>query len=246
MSVLAPFALAFVAGLISFTSPCCLPLMPGYVSYVSGVASGTPSEHEGTVAVRSRTMLAAGLFVVGFATTFTLMGAAASELGTLILRNRLVLGRVAGLFVIVMGLTTTGLLRVPFLYRERRFDLRRIRPGPAGAVPLGMAFAIGWTPCIGPVLAGILTAAATVEGAWRGAALLFVYSLGLGVPFLLLALGVARTGRLFRWLRRHGRAIEVVGGSVLILMGVLMITGRWIQLFAPLLRVFSRSGWPPL
>jgi cytochrome c-type biogenesis protein len=246
VSVLAPFALAFVAGLISFTSPCCLPLMPGYVSYVSGVASGTPSEHEGTVAVRSRTMLAAGLFVVGFATTFTLMGAAASELGTLILRNRLVLGRVAGLFVIVMGLTTTGLLRVPFLYRERRFDLRRIRPGPAGAVPFGMAFAIGWTPCIGPVLAGILTAAATVEGAWRGAALLFVYSLGLGVPFLLLALGVARTGRLFRWLRRHGRAIEVVGGSVLILMGVLMITGRWIQLFAPLLRVFSRSGWPPL
>lgn len=246
MSVLAPFALAFVAGLISFTSPCCLPLMPGYVSYVSGVASGTPSEHEGSVAVRSRTMLAAGLFVMGFATTFTLMGAAASELGTLILRNRLVLGRVAGLFVIVMGLATTGLLRVPFLYRERRFDLGRIRPGPAGAVPLGMAFAIGWTPCIGPVLAGILTAAATVGGAWRGAALLFVYSLGLGVPFLLLALGVARTGRLFRWLRRHGRAIEVAGGSILVLMGVLMITGRWIQLFAPLLRLFSRSGWPPL
>ena len=246
MSVLAPLALAFVAGLISFTSPCCLPLMPGYVSYVSGVASGTPSEHEGTVAVRSRTMLAAGLFVMGFATTFTLMGAAASELGTLILRNRLVLERVAGLFVIVMGLATTGLLRVPFLYRERRFDLGRIRPGPAGAVPLGMAFAIGWTPCIGPVLAGILTAAATVEGAWRGAALLFVYSLGLGIPFLLLALGVSRTGRLFRWLRRHGRAIEVAGGSILVLMGVLMITGRWIQLFAPLLRLFSRSGWPPL
>jgi len=246
VSVLAPFALAFVAGLISFTSPCCLPLMPGYVSYVSGVASGTPSEHEGSVAVRSRTMLAAGLFVMGFATTFTLMGAAASELGTLILRTRLVLERVAGLFVIVMGLATTGLLRVPFLYRERRFDLGRIRPGPAGAVPLGMAFAIGWTPCIGPVLAGILTAAATVGGAWRGAALLFMYSLGLGVPFLLLALGVARTGRLFRWLRRHGRAIEVAGGSILVLMGVLMITGRWIQLFAPLLRLFSRSGWPPL
>jgi cytochrome c-type biogenesis protein len=242
VSVLAPFALAFVAGLISFTSPCCLPLMPGYVSYVSGVASGTPSEHEGSVAVRSRTMLAAGLFVMGFATTFTLMGAAASELGTLILRTRLVLERVAGLFVIVMGLATTGLLRVPFLYRERRFDLGRIRPGPAGAVPLGMAFAIGWTPCIGPVLAGILTAAATVGGAWRGAALLFVYSLGLGVPFLLLALGVARTGRLFRWLRRHGRAIEVAGGSILVLMGVLMITGRW----TPLLRLFSRSGWPPL
>ena len=246
MSLLAPFAFAFVAGVISFTSPCCLPLMPGYVSYVSGVASGASVGDAATVAIRTRTMLAAALFVTGFATAFTLMGAAASELGTLILRNRIVLGRVAGLFVIVMGLATTGLLRVPILYRERRFDLTRIRPGPAGAIPLGMAFAIGWTPCIGPVLAGILTAAATVEGAWRGATLLFVYSLGLGAPFLLLALGVARTGRLFRWLRRHGRAIEVVGGSVLVLMGVLMITGRWVQLFAPLLRLFSRGGWPPL
>jgi len=246
VSVLGPFALAFVAGLISFTSPCCLPLMPGYVSYVSGVASTAPAGGGGTVALRSRTMLAAGLFVTGFALTFTLMGAAASELGALILRNRLVLGRVAGVFVIAMGVATIDLLRVPFLYRERRFDLARIRPGPAGALPLGMAFAIGWTPCIGPVLAGILTAAATAGGAGRGAALLLVYSLGLGVPFLLLAFGIARTGRLFGWLRRHGRAIEVLGGSVLVLMGVLMITGRWVQLFAPLLRIFSRSGWPPV
>ncbi len=246
MRVLAPFALAFVAGLISFTSPCCLPLMPGYVSYVSGVASDASTSEQGSVALRSRTMLAAVLFVQGFALTFTLMGAAASELGGLILQHRLVLGRVAGVFVIVMGLATIGLLRVPFLYRERRFDLSRIRPGPAGALPLGVAFAVGWTPCIGPVLASILTAAATVEGAWRGAALLFVYSLGLGVPFLLLAFSVAKAGRLFRWLRRHGRAIEFLGGSVLVLMGVLMITGAWIRLFAPLLRIFSRSGWPPV
>lgn len=242
MSALAPFALAFVAGIVSFTSPCCLPLMPGYVSYVSGVAG------DGSTAmlVRSRTMLSATLFVSGFAATFTLMGAAASGLGSLILYHRLVLGRVAGSFVIAMGLATMGLLRVPFLYKERRFDLARIRPGPVGAVPLGMAFAIGWTPCIGPVLAAILTAAATVQDAWRGAALLFVYSLGLGVPFLLLAFAVARTGRLFAWLRQHGRAIEVVGGGILVLMGVLMITGQWVQLFAPLLRLFSRTGWPPV
>lgn len=191
-------------------------------------------------------MLAALLFVQGFALTFTLMGAAASELGGLILQHRLVLGRVAGVFVIVMGLATIGFLRLPFLHRERRFDLARIRPGPAGALPLGVAFAVGWTPCIGPVLASILTAAATVEGAWRGAALLFVYSLGLGVPFLMLALGVAKAGRLFGWLRRHGRVIEFVGGSVLVLMGMLMITGAWIRLFAPLLRLFSRAGWPPV
>jgi len=174
------------------------------------------------------------------------MGAAASGLGSLILYHRLVLGTVAGVFVILMGLATVGLLRVPFLYRERRFDLARISPGPAGAVPLGMAFAIGWTPCIGPVLAAILTAAATVQDAWRGAALLFIYSLGLGVPFLLLAFAVARTGRLFAWLRRHGQEIEIAGGGILILMGALMITGTWVQLFAPLLRLFSRTGWPPV
>lgn len=242
MSVLGPFALAFVAGIVSFTSPCCLPLMPGYVSYVSGVAGGGST----ATLVRSRTMLAASLFVAGFAITFTLMGAAASGLGSLILYHRLVFGRIAGVFVILMGLATVGLLRLPFLYRERRFDLSKIKPGPGGALPLGMAFAIGWTPCIGPVLAAILTAAATVEGAWHGAALLLVYFLGLGVPFLLLAFAVARTGRLFGWLRRNGRAIELVGGGVLIVMGVLMITGAWIRLFTPLLRLFSRSGWPPV
>jgi cytochrome c-type biogenesis protein len=243
VSVLGAFALAFVAGVVSFTSPCCLPLMPGYVSYVSGVASGIGST---ATAVRTRTMGAAALFVGGFALTFTMMGAAASRLGTVILQHRLALGRIAGVFVILAGLATIGLLRVPFLYAERRFDLAKIRPGPAGAFPLGVAFAIGWTPCIGPILGAILTAAATVEGVWRGAALLLVYSLGLGIPFLLLALGVAGSGGLFRWLRRHGRAIEFVGGGVLIAMGILMITGRWVQLFTPLLRLFSKSGWPPV
>ena len=238
MSVLGPFALAFVAGLISFSSPCCLPLMPGYVSYVSGVATTGPT----AILVRSRT----SLFVAGFVVTFMLMGAAASGLGSLILFHRLIFMRIAGVFVIVMGLATMRILRVPILYRERRLDLSRVQSGPAGAMPLGMAFAIGWTPCIGPVLAAILAAAATVDGAWRGAALLFVYSLGLGVPFLLLAFAVARTGKLFVWLRRHGRAIGLVGGGVLILMGVLMITGQWVRLFTPLLRVFARRGWPPV
>jgi cytochrome c-type biogenesis protein len=146
----------------------------------------------------------------------------------------------------VMGLATIGALRVPLLMREARPGLARVRPGLAGAFPLGIAFAVGWTPCIGPVLAAILTAAATSGGVMRGAGLLLVYSLGLGVPFLLLAWGYARGGRLFGWLRRHGRPIELVGGGVLLLMGVLMITGRWLQLFAPMLRFFSRTGWPPV
>ncbi|MDP9302489.1 MAG: cytochrome c biogenesis protein CcdA [Actinomycetota bacterium] len=237
-----PYALAFLAGVISFTSPCCLPLMPGYVSYVTGVASETIK----VATLRSRVVGAGVLFVVGFSIVFTALGAAASSLGGVLLQNRESLIRIGGVLVIVMGFATMGVLRIPLLYREARFDLHAVRPGPAGALPLGMAFAIGWTPCIGPVLAGILTAAASVTDAGRGAALLFAYSLGLGLPFLLLAMGLGRGGRLTAWLRRHGRSIEVAGGSLLVVMGILMITGAWLRLFTPILRIFSRSGWPPV
>ncbi|MBI2238460.1 MAG: cytochrome C biogenesis protein [Actinobacteria bacterium] len=242
MSVLGPLSLALLAGVLSFSSPCCLPLMPGYLSYVSGVAG----EHAGAVAVRRRVVGAAALFVAGFAAVFTLLGATASLGGSFLLRNRDVLTRGAGAFVIAMGLAALGLFKVAFLYRERRPALHRIRSGPVGALPLGMAFAVGWTPCIGPVLAGILTAAATTQAAAWGALLLFVYSLGLGIPFLLLAVGYARAGTAFAWLRRHGRAIERLGGVVLVTMGILMITGQWVRLFAPLLRWFARSQWPPI
>lgn len=235
-------SLAFVAGIVSFTSPCCLPLMPGYVAYVSGTAAGP----EGGVAVRSRVLGSALLFIVGFAAIFTAMGAGASAIGPLIVRNRIVLERVAGLLVVFMGLLTIGIVRVPILMRETGIDLRRVRPGPLGAVPLGMAFAVGWTPCVGPVLASILAAAATTRTAWAGAGLLFVYALGLGIPFLLLAWGHARASTAFSWLRRHGRTIEVFGGTVLIAMGVLMLTGQWTRLFTPLIRWFVQNDWPPI
>ncbi len=241
MSLLGPFALAFIAGLVSFTSPCCLPLMPGYVSFVAGASAG-----DGGVVTRTRAVAAAGLFVIGFTMVFTLFGVGASVFGGWLLANRGVLTRLAGGFVILMGLVTLGVVHIPLLYREARLDLSRLRPGPAGAIPLGAAFAIGWAPCIGPVLAGILVAAASTQGALRGGALLLVYSLGLGLPFVLLAYGYAGSGRVFAWLRRHGRGIEVAGGSILIVTGVLMITGRWQQLFAPLLRWFAQTGWPPV
>lgn len=228
--------------MLAFTSPCCLPLMPGYVSYVSGVAG----EAGGAVAVRSRVVGSALLFVSGFASVFTLLGVGASFAGEFLLRNRIFLTRLAGVFVIAMGLAAMGLLRLPFLYRERRLDLRRIRSGPGGAIPLGMAFAIGWSPCIGPVLAGILTAAASAQSAMRGALLLFTFSLGLGIPFVLLALGYARSLRAFDWLRRHGRAVERAGGIVLVGIGVLMLTGNWIRMFTPLVRLFAKLGWPPI
>jgi cytochrome c-type biogenesis protein len=241
--VFGPLALALVAGAISFTSPCCLPLMPGYISYVGGVdAAGTT----GVVTTRTRTLAAAALFVVGFSATFTLMGFAASSLSAAILHHRLGLERLAGVIVIAMGIATIGVLRVPLLAREARIDLKRIRPGLGGAAPLGAAFAIGWTPCIGPVLTAILAAAASTESGPWGAMLLLAYSLGLGIPFLLLAWGYSRSGRLLGWFRRHARAVEITGGAVLIAMGILMITGAWLRLFAPLLRLYASNGWPPI
>jgi len=235
------YALAFVAGVISFSSPCCLPLMPGYVSYVSTVAG-----NEEAPVSRRRVMGAAALFVLGFAVIFTTLGASASGIGAALLRNRDWLIRAAGVLVVVLGLATLGILRIPILYREARLDMRRIRPGAVWAAPLGMAFAIGWTPCIGPVLAAILTAAASTADPWRGAALLFTYSLGLGIPFLLLALGLSRGGGITAWLSRHGRGVEMAGGVLLVAMGVLMISGAWLILFTPILRLFSRLGWPPV
>lgn len=162
------------------------------------------------------------------------------------MRHRAGLTQAAGVLVILFGLVNLGLLRIPFLYRERRFDMRRISPGPAGALPLGMVFALGWTPCIGPVLGGILAIAASSTSPLYGASLIHTSAIGLGLPFFLLAAGLAGKGKVMSWLGRHGRVIEAVGGGVLVLMGVLMITGTWLRLFAPILRFFSRSGWPPL
>jgi cytochrome c-type biogenesis protein len=234
---LAPLAL--VAGIISISSPCCLPLIPGYLSYVSGVSSGS----EGN---RWRVLGASLLFVLGFASIFTTLGVSASVAGALLLGALPVLVKVAGVFVIVMGLAMLGMLRIPFLYREKRFNLSRIRSGPAGAFPLGMAFAFGWTPCIGPILAAILGAAAVTQTAAQGAALLAIYSLGMGIPFMLIALGYSRAGRTIGFLKRHAMKIEKAGGALLVLMGTLLITGYWTTLFVPLLRLFSRSGWPPI
>jgi cytochrome c-type biogenesis protein len=174
------------------------------------------------------------------------MGASATLVGSSLVKHRAGLMQAAGVVVIVLGLVSMGLLRIPFLLREVRPGMRMVRSGPAGAFPLGMAFAIGWTPCIGPVLGGILTAAAATAAPVQGAALLFTYSLGLGIPFLLLAVGVGRSARLLEWLRRRGREIEMVGGMLLIAIGILMITGLWLRLFIPALRLFSRTGWPPI
>ena len=242
MEVLALPVLALVAGFVSFSSPCCLPLVPGYLSYVSAL----PVSELGDREARSVTVRASLMFVAGFTVVFTVLGIGATLVGSLFLRNQDTLVRVFGVVIIVMGLVTMGALRVPSLMREKRMDLSRVPRGPAFAFPMGMAFAAGWAPCIGPVLATILaTAAATGTVAW-GAVLLALYSIGLGVPFVLLALGFTRAQRSLSWLRRNGRRIGVAGGLLLVAVGVLFVSGRWGPMFRPLQRWFADLGWPPI
>jgi cytochrome c-type biogenesis protein len=227
---------AVVAGAISFASPCCLPLVPGYLSYVAAL----PVSELGDRQARSVTLRAALLFVAGFTTVFTVLGFSAAALGSVFV-DKVAMARVLGLVVIAFGLLTVGLIRIPALQRERRIDLARIPRGPAWAFPMGMAFGAGWVPCIGPVL-GTNFSIASVSGtaAW-GAVLLVLYSLGLGVPFVLLGLGFNRAQRSLAWLRRYTRRIEIAGGVLLVVVGVLLFSGAWQSLFRPLQRRFG--GW---
>lgn len=234
--------LAVVAGAVSFSSPCCLPLIPGYLSYISGL----PLAGLGRREARWVALQASLLFVAGFTAVFTALGISFAFVGSALLRNLPVIVRVAGVVIILMGLSTMGLLRLPFLSRERRFDMARIPSGPGGAFALGMAFAFGWAPCIGPVLATILTAAAASQTALWGGLLLALYSLGLGIPFVALALGFSRARGSLEWLRRNGRRIEILGGALMVGVGVLFVSGAWRSFFIPLQRTFARLGWPPI
>lgn len=234
-------AVAVAAGVISFSSPCCLPLMPGYLSFVSGL----PVTDLGKREARMVTLRGALHFVAGFTLVFTVLGAGMGLVGTLLFRNLALFEKVAGAVIIVMGLATMGLLRIPVLYREARLDLARVSGGPWTGFPLGMAFAFGWAPCIGPVLATILTTAAATQTVWWGAILLVLYSLGLGIPFVLIALGFQRARGALEWLRRNGRRVEITGGALLVAVGVMFVSGSWRALFIPLQRQLSRLGWPP-
>jgi cytochrome c-type biogenesis protein len=233
---------AFAAGLISFSSPCCLPLIPGYLSYISAL----PVSELGRAQARTVALRAALAFSVGFTLVFSTLGVASALLGGRLLRHLPAIVRFSGFGIIVLGLVTMGVVRIPVLSRERRIDLAKVPRGPAWALPLGMAFAAGWTPCIGPILATILATAAATRTAWWGGVLLVAYSAGLAVPFVGLALGFTHATRSLAFLRRHGRGIELLGGALLIVVGVAFVTGAWTHLFQPLQRRFARLGWPPV
>ncbi|CCG02785.1 cytochrome c biogenesis CcdA family protein [Blastococcus saxobsidens] len=255
-SLLLAIAVAALVGLISFASPCCLPLIPGYVSYVAGLAGSqatagqprvpqpaggspagtapadrspetgsTSSSQAGPAAAgRSRVLAGSLLFIAGFSAVFVSFGALFGGLGRLLLEWAPLLTRVAGVVVIAMGLSFLG--AIPWLMRERRIH-HRPPAGLAGAPVLGVVFGLGWTPCLGPTLAAVNTLAYTQASAGRGAVLALAYCLGLGIPFVLVALGARRALTFSAFARRHAPTVMRIGGGLMILLGILLLTGWW-------------------
>lgn len=218
-------AAAFAAGVISFLSPCVLPLVPGYISYIAGQSINGPIRTGARIAGAHAVALSL-CFVLGFSTIFVLLGASATALGQLLLSNRQELNLVGGIVVIGFGLLTLGLVRPGWLQRDFRFNASFPGGRPVAAYALGMAFAFGWTPCIGPILGAILTVSAASATITTGVALLGVYSLGLGVPFLLAAAFTDGLLAKIKSIGRLGRALQLVAGGVMVVMGIAMITGQ--------------------
>jgi cytochrome c-type biogenesis protein len=216
------FFAALTAGVVSFLSPCVLPLVPGYVSFLAG----TSVQSKRGAGHGTSTVLAAALFVLGFTAVFVALGSTASLAGSLLSPYRGLLGRLSGVLIVVFGVIMLGVVRLPWLYGEARMDPARARSLGGWAAPtMGAAFAFGWTPCVGPVLGSILVLAGSSAGVGRGAALLLVYSLGLGVPFLLVAALLDRLGGTLHWLERHALVVQRVAGALLIAFGVVMALG---------------------
>jgi cytochrome c-type biogenesis protein len=235
MSVGVSAGAAFLGGLASFLSPCVLPLVPGYLSFISGLSLEELSEDSGSEPSRRKTVLGSVFFVLGFSVVFTALGASASALGRLLAVSLPILSRIAGALIVLFGLHTMGLLPIRWLYYEKRVPLRGITPGHLGAFLMGLAFACGWTPCIGPILASILALAATQETVTHGVFLLGIYSLGLGLPFVLTALGVNAFLRLFARYKPYLRWGEILCGIMLVLVGLLVATNRlaWLITLIP-------------
>jgi cytochrome c-type biogenesis protein len=235
---------AFGAGILSFISPCVLPLIPGYLSYISGLSldemRGTPAATTSGGAVggaalavaapaviRRQVVLASLAFILGFTIVFVALGASASAIGQYVMARLGILGKIAGAVVILFGLHTMGVLRIEWLYQEKRVQSKQRPEGFLGAALVGMAFAFGWTPCLGPILAGILAVAATQDTVGQGVQLLSAYSIGLGVPFFAAALAINRFFAAFARIRRHYHKIEIVSGALLVVIGVLIFTDRF-------------------
>ncbi|HEU5422920.1 MAG TPA: cytochrome c biogenesis protein CcdA [Nitrolancea sp.] len=238
MTDLSLFA-AFVAGLASFLSPCVCPLVPGYLSLISGNSLSAEGERRAGWRVAGSSLV----FVAGFSLVFVTLGVTASSLGTAITAHRDTLNRLAGVFMIVMGLFIVGALQVPWLYRERRFH-----PEPRHSLTrsetllLGMAFGFGWTPCIGPLLGSILVYTSAAANVSRGTLLLTSYSIGLGVPFIVVGVGLGRALGAIRWISRHYQVISIPSGATMMAVGLLFLTGRFFYFSISAQRLVEQLG----
>lgn len=234
---------ALAGGAISFLSPCVLPLVPGYISYIAGGATiEPPPQHASSLLPRLTKLGLSFCFVLGFSTVFVLLGAGATILGQVLLTYRYELNIVGGAIVIAFGLFLTGLLKLPYLQREFRLELSIPGGRPLSAYLLGLAFAFGWTPCIGPILGSILTLGVSSQTVSAGMTLLAIYSLGLGIPFLLAAWFTDALASRLKLAGRIGRVLQIAAGMILVSMGIAMITG-YLSVFAYwLLNMFPVFG----
>ena len=240
---------AFLAGVLSFISPCVLPLIPGYLSFVSGVTleemrggpGGTAVAAVPAAGARRKAVIRSVAFVLGFSIVFISLGASATALGAFLMERLTILGKIAGVVIILFGLHMMGVLKIGWLYTEKRVQTSRKPAGFFGAMLVGIAFAFGWTPCIGPILAAILAVAAAQESVGQGVKLLAVYSLGLGVPFIATALAINQFFAASARIRKYYHTIEVVSGVLLVIVGALIFTNKFTiiaQYLSPYLPTF--------
>jgi cytochrome c-type biogenesis protein len=232
---------ALIAGLVSFLSPCVLPLVPPYLVYLAGTSLERLADREPEPRVKRETVAAAALFVLGFATVFVALGASASAVGGLIRTYSGPLATVAGIVIIMMGLHFLGITPIALLHRQKRMELAK-PVGLWGAYAMGLAFAFGWTPCIGPILATILAVAASEQTVVHGAGLLAVYSLGLGIPFIVAALAIEPFAAFLARFRKHLRRVEQAMGALLVLTGIAFFTGSITDVSVWLLETFPALG----
>ncbi len=218
--------IAFLAGVVSFLSPCVLPLIPGYISMLSGESIDELRAGTGVGVVR-RIFSNSIAFVIGFSTVFIALGASATWVGNFLATRRRIFEIVAGIIIIVFGLHLTGLVKIPFLYRDKRIDTGAPKRGLLGSFILGFAFAFGWTPCIGPTLGAVQSLALSGSSATQGALLTLAYCLGLGLPFVIVALAFRRALGVLSVVKRHYALVTTIGGAMLVVVGVLLVTGAW-------------------
>jgi cytochrome c-type biogenesis protein len=225
-SIALSIVLAFVAGILSFLSPCVLPLVPGYISIISGFSLEQLKGKAQDTGLRRTVIMSSLMFIIGFSISFIALGATASAVGQVLLTQRWILQKIAGIIMIVFGLHVLGIFRINFLYQDKRMHGVQTKSGMVGALVLGLVFAIGWSPCLGPILSVILGLASEQETLAKGMFLLAVYSAGLGVPFFATSLGLNRFLTFYNRFKRHFRALEIVSGILVLGVGVLIFTNQ--------------------